>query len=69
MKCSHGAAVGQLEEESLFYLRTRGLPDNLARNLLTFGFAEEIIDKIDIEEIKADLSSAVLNRLNVTLGV
>lgn len=69
VKCAHGATVGQLEEEELFYLRTRGLPDNLARNLLTYGFAEEIINKIDIEEIKADLSGAVLNRLNVKLGV
>src|SRR5690606_29242048 len=42
VKCAHGATVGQLEEEELFYLLTRGLPDPLARNLLTDGFAEEI---------------------------
>ena len=69
VKCSHGATVGQLEEEELFYLRTRGLPDGLARNLLTYGFAEAIIRKIGIESIRADLDSAVLNRLNVTLEV
>ena len=63
VKCAHGATVGQLEEEELFYLLTRGLPENLARNLLTYGFAEEIINKIVIEEIKAELDSAVLNRL------
>jgi Fe-S cluster assembly protein SufD len=67
VKCSHGAAVGQLEEEALFYLRTRGLPDNLARNLLTYGFAEEIINKIDIASIKSELDGAVLNRLNTQL--
>lgn len=69
VKCSHGATVGQLEEEELFYLLTRGLPQNLARNLLTYGFAEEIINKIGIEAIKSDLDRTVLNRLNVRLEV
>ena len=64
VKCAHGATVGQLEEEELFYLLTRGLPDTLARNLLTYGFAEEIINKIGIESIKKDLDATVLNRLN-----
>ena len=63
VKCAHGATVGQLEEEELFYLLTRGLPENLARNLLTYGFAEEIINKIGIESIKAELDKTVLNRL------
>jgi Fe-S cluster assembly protein SufD len=67
VKCAHGATVGQLEEEELFYLLTRGLPQSLARNLLTYGFAEEIINKIDIESIKKDLDSAVLNRLSTSL--
>ena len=67
VKCSHGATVGQLEEEELFYLLTRGLPETLARNLLTYGFAEEIINKIKIESIKKELDAAVLNRLNTTL--
>jgi len=67
VKCSHGATVGQLEEEELFYLLTRGLPDALARNLLTYGFAEEIINKIGIESIKKDLDAAVLNRLKTKL--
>lgn len=67
VKCSHGATVGQLEEEELFYLLTRGLPETLARNLLTYGFAEQIINKIGIESIKKDLDTAVLNRLNTKL--
>lgn len=69
VKCAHGATVGQLEDEELFYLLTRGLPDTLARNLLTYGFAEAIIRKIGIDSIKADLDEAVLNRLNVKLEV
>jgi Fe-S cluster assembly protein SufD len=67
VKCSHGATVGQLAEEELFYLLTRGLPENLARNLLTYGFAEEIINKIDINAIKDELDRTVLNRLNTEL--
>ena len=69
VKCSHGATVGQLEEEELFYLLTRGLPDSLARNLLTYGFAEAVIRKIGIDSIREDLDAAVLNRLNVKLEV
>ena len=67
VKCAHGATVGQLEEEELFYLLTRGLPEVLAKNLLTYGFAEEIINKIKIESIKKELDKAVLNRLNTNL--
>ena len=69
VKCAHGATVGQLEEEELFYLLTRGLPPTLAKNLLTYGFAEEIINKIGIESIKKGLDEAVLNRLNTKLEV
>jgi Fe-S cluster assembly protein SufD len=67
VKCAHGATVGQLEEEELFYLLSRGLNESLARNLLTYGFAEEIINKIEIESIKKQLDEAVLNRLHANL--
>ncbi|MGI8566907.1 MAG: Fe-S cluster assembly protein SufD [Pyrinomonadaceae bacterium] len=67
VKCAHGATVGQLEEEELFYLASRGLHPELARNLLTYGFAEELIEKIKIESIKTQLDEAILNRLNARL--
>lgn len=67
VKCAHGATVGQLEEEELFYLLSRGLNEDLARNLLTYGFAEEIINKIKIKSIKEQLDEAVLNRLHARL--
>lgn len=67
VKCAHGATVGQLEEEQLFYLASRGMHLDMARNLLTYGFAEEVIDKIKIESIKAQLDKAVLNRLRANL--
>ncbi len=67
VKCAHGATVGQLEEEELFYLLSRGVNEDLARNLLTYGFAEEIINKIKIKSIKEQLDEAVLNRLHARL--
>ncbi len=69
VKCAHGATVGQLEDEEIFYLLSRGLEPKLATNLLTYGFAEEIIRKIEIASIKAELDEAVLNRLDVNLEV
>ncbi len=67
VKCAHGAAVGQIDEDELFYLETRGIHPALARNLLTYGFAEEVIGKIKIDSIRAQLDEAVLNRLNARL--
>ena len=67
VKCSHGATVGQLEEEELFYLLSRGLHPELARNLLTYGFAEELVGKIKIDSIKRRLDEAILNRLQARL--
>jgi len=67
VKCAHGAAVGQISEEELFYLETRGINPALARNLLTYGFAEEVIGKIKIDSIRAQLDAAVLNQIEARL--
>jgi Fe-S cluster assembly protein SufD len=69
VKCAHGATVGQLEEEELFYLISRGLNPRLARNLLTYGFAEEVVEKIKIGSIKRQLDEAILNRLHAEFAV
>ena len=67
VKCAHGAAVGQIDEEELFYLETRGIHSDLGRNLLTYGFAEEVIGKISVDSIRLQLDEAVLHRLNARL--
>ncbi|MCU1268501.1 MAG: sufD [Acidobacteria bacterium] len=67
VKCAHGAAIGQLDEDELFYLESRGIHSDLARNLLTYGFAEEVIVRIKVESIKTQLDEAVLNRLHARL--
>jgi Fe-S cluster assembly protein SufD len=69
VKCAHGAAVGQIDEDELFYLGTRGIHPDLGRNLLTYGFAEEVINNITVDSIRAELDKAVLNRLNAKLEV
>jgi Fe-S cluster assembly protein SufD len=60
VKCSHGATVGQLDAEQLFYLRSRGLPDGQARNLLTYAFGAEVIDRIPVPSLVEQLEETVL---------
>jgi Fe-S cluster assembly protein SufD len=67
VKCAHGAAVGQLDPEELFYLHARGINSTLARNLLTYGFAEEVIGKIKVDSIRSQLDQAVLNQIHAQL--
>ena len=67
VKCAHGAAVGQIDPEELFYLETRGINPELGRSLLTYGFAEEVIAKINVESIRAKLDQIVLRQLHSSL--
>ena len=52
VKCNHGSTIGQLEEAPLFYLRSRGMGEEDARNLLVFAFASEIVDRMKIEPVQ-----------------
>lgn len=52
VKCSHGAAVGELAEEALFYLRSRGIPEPAARQMLVEGFLGEVVDQISNEPVR-----------------
>jgi Fe-S cluster assembly protein SufD len=63
VKCSHGATVGQLDENQIFYLRTRGMDEPAARSLLTYAFAEEIISRSGIAPLRARLEELLINRL------
>ena len=55
VKCSHGATTGQLDEEPIFYLRSRGLSDAQARLLLMDAFVDEVVDKIEDEQLKTSV--------------
>jgi Fe-S cluster assembly protein SufD len=62
VKCAHGATVGQLDAEQLFYLRSRGLPETQARNLLTYAFGAEIIRRIPVPSLVDQLQRLVLDQ-------
>lgn len=61
--CSHGATVGALDEDQLFYLRARGIPEGLARAMLTYAFIEQIVDRVGDEATRDRLREAVLSRI------
>jgi Fe-S cluster assembly protein SufD len=63
VKCTHGAAVGALDEEALFYLRSRGVPYEKARALLTYAFAREVMDLIPFASLRAHVDTLIAGRL------
>ena len=62
VKCSHGATVGQLDQDALFYMRTRGIPEHEARTLLMQAFMSDVIDGVRIEALKDRLHHLVEKR-------
>ncbi|MDT8363444.1 MAG: Fe-S cluster assembly protein SufD [Nitrosomonas sp.] len=65
VKCSHGATVGQLDQDALFYLQSRGLNLTSARNLLVYAFGAEIIDFITIASVKRRLADWILTKTRI----
>ena len=59
VKCSHGSTIGQLAEEPMFYLRSRGIGEEEARNLLVYAFAGEIVDRMKVEPIAEQVRRAL----------
>jgi Fe-S cluster assembly protein SufD len=62
VKCTHGATVGQLEDEHIFYLRARGIGKEMARRMLVHAFASDIVNRISMEEIRAELDELFFER-------
>lgn len=60
VRCTHGATVGQLDSEEVFYLQSRGLSPEAARSLLTYAFAAEVIARIPVASVREQLQNAVL---------
>ncbi|GAB2797017.1 Fe-S cluster assembly protein SufD [Halomonas shantousis] len=63
VKCSHGTTTGQLDEEAVFALRTRGLSEQLARGLLTLAFAGEVMEQVGLPEVAERVERAVAGKL------
>jgi Fe-S cluster assembly protein SufD len=63
VKCTHGATIGQVNDEAVFYLRSRGLNEEAARGILVHAFASEVLDRVKIEPLRAQLEELVVERL------
>jgi Fe-S cluster assembly protein SufD len=64
VRCTHGATIGQLDAESLFYLQSRGIGKAQARSLLTQAFAQDIIDRIKIPELRNQLEKVLSEKFH-----
>jgi len=67
VKCSHGCTIGQLDEEALFYMRSRGIGISEAKAVLTYAFASEVIESLSIPELKNLSQKLLAHKLNVNL--
>jgi Fe-S cluster assembly protein SufD len=63
VKCTHGATVGQLDDEAVFYLRSRGLGDAEARHLLIRAFAADVLSRVPRESIRTGIENVLLRQL------
>jgi len=68
VKCSHGCTVGQLNREALFYLKSRGIPEKEAIALLTYGFANNVLESVKIPNLKRRINTLISRKLGVNLG-
>jgi Fe-S cluster assembly protein SufD len=59
VKCTHGATIGQVDDEAVFYLRSRGLSEAAARGLLLYAFAGEMLQRMPIEPIRRHLDALI----------
>lgn len=68
VKCSHGCTIGQLDEEALFYLQSRGIPKKEAGALLMYAFANNVLESVRIPELKSRIKKLIATKLGVSLG-
>jgi len=68
VKCSHGCTIGQLDEDALFYLQSRGIPQKEARALLMYAFANNVLSSVRIPELKTRINKLIAKKLGVNLG-
>ncbi|MDH3698118.1 MAG: Fe-S cluster assembly protein SufD [Flavobacteriaceae bacterium] len=68
VKCSHGCTIGQLDNEALFYLQTRGIPKKEASALMMYAFANNVLESVRIPELKKRINKLIAGKLGVRLG-
>lgn len=69
VKCSHGTTTGQLSDEALFYMRSRGISKATAQTLLLLAFVQQVIDKLGNEQIRTELSDKIVSKIQTSLGL
>lgn len=67
VKCSHGCTVGQLDENAMFYMQQRGIPKKEAKALLLYAFAAEVLEHVQIPQIKNRITTLIASKLNVNI--
>ncbi len=67
VKCSHGCTIGQLDESALFYMQSRGIPKKEAKALLLYAFANDVVEKIKIPQLKTRITKLIAKNLGVDL--
>jgi len=68
VKCSHGCTIGQLDENAMFYLRSRGIPEKEAKALLMYAFSNNVLSSVKIPELKQRITKLIANKLGVNIG-
>jgi Fe-S cluster assembly protein SufD len=68
VKCTHGATVGRLDEQALFYMKSRGVSRQLARELLTYAFAADVLETIEQDSVREELERMALRRFTAVSG-
>lgn len=68
VKCSHGCTIGQLDEKAMFYMRSRGIPKKEAKALLMYAFSNQVIESIQIPELKNRITKIIATKLGVKMG-
>ena len=68
VKCSHGCTIGQLDDDALFYMRSRGIPEKEAKALLMYAFSNNVLSSVKIPELKKRINKLIANKLGVNIG-
>ena len=68
VKCSHGCTIGQLDDNAMFYMRSRGIPEKEAKALLMYAFSNNVLSSVKIPELKQRINKLIAMKLGVNIG-
>jgi Fe-S cluster assembly protein SufD len=68
VKCSHGCTIGQLDDDALFYMQQRGIPEKEGKALLMYAFANTVLESVKIPEVKSRITKLIANKLDINIG-